>query len=157
MLTDKQERFCKEYLVDLNATQAAIRAGYGAKTAEATASRLLRNVKVSQRLTALMAEKDKSVIASADEVMRKLTSVMRGECGNFQAVKDTETGEDGKAKSCIRIVSLPPNASDVNRAAELLGKRYGLFTEKVDMNATLSTDAQKEIDRLLRENAEPLP
>lgn len=157
MLTDKQERFCKEYLVDLNATQAAIRAGYSKKTATTAASHLLEKLNISQRLTELMAEKDKSVIASADEVMRKLTSVMRGECGNFQAVKDTETGEDGKMKSCIRIVSLPPNASDVNRAAELLGKRYGLFTEKVDMNATLSTDAQKEIDRLLRENTEPLP
>lgn len=47
-LTDKQKRFCDEYLIDLNATQAAIRAGYSPKTAEQTASRLLRNVKVQE-------------------------------------------------------------------------------------------------------------
>lgn len=47
-LTDKQKRFCEEYLIDLNATQAAIRAGYSPKTAEQTASRLLRNVKVQE-------------------------------------------------------------------------------------------------------------
>ncbi len=157
MLTDKQERFCKEYLIDLNATQAAIRAGYGKKSAITQASHMLAKSNISQRIAELMAEKDKSVIASADEVMRKLTSVMRGECGNYQTVKDVETDENGKQKPCIRIVSLPPNASDVNRAAELLGKRYGLFTEKVDMNATLSTNAQREIDRLLKENTEKLP
>ena len=47
-LTDKQKRFCEEYLIDLNATQAAIRAGYSPKTAEQTASRLLRNVNVQE-------------------------------------------------------------------------------------------------------------
>ena len=77
-LTAKQKRFCDEYLIDLNATQAAIRAGYSPKTAAASAARLLRNVKVQEYIAQRMAEKESELIADQDEVLRYLTSVLRG-------------------------------------------------------------------------------
>ena len=69
-LNDKQEQFCKEYIIDLNATQAAIRAGYSEKTAEAQASRLLTNVKVSNRIQELKQKRSERTEIKADDVLR---------------------------------------------------------------------------------------
>ena len=69
-LTTQQELFCEEYLTDLNGTQAAIRAGYSAKTAAATASRLLRNVNIQAHIQKRMDEKQDALIAKQDEVLQ---------------------------------------------------------------------------------------
>ena len=78
-LTAKQQRFCDEYLIDLNGTQAAIRAGYSPKTATQAAARLLTNVKVQEYIAKRMAEKEKALIADQDEVLKYLTATMRRE------------------------------------------------------------------------------
>ncbi|ENE9916043.1 terminase small subunit, partial [Yersinia enterocolitica] len=70
-LTDKQELFAREYLKDLNATQAAIRAGYSEKTAQVQSSRLLSNVMVQQRVSELAAERNSRVGIDADYVLRQ--------------------------------------------------------------------------------------
>lgn len=79
ILTPKQERFCVEYLVDYNATQAAIRAGYSAKTARSQGQRMLTNVDIKSKIDELREELKSSRIASAVERMEFLTQVMRGD------------------------------------------------------------------------------
>ena len=127
-LTAKQQRFCDEYLIDLNATQAAIRAGYSKKTAAQTAARLLTNVKIQEYIKNRMAEKEAALIANQDEVLKYLTSVLRG-----QSVS-TEIVIEGTGDGCseARTIEKEPSEKDRLKAAELLGKRYGLYTEKVE-------------------------
>lgn len=74
-LTDKQKRFCEEYLIDLNATQAAIRAGYSPKTAEQTASRLLRNVKVQEYIAKRQKELSRSTEVTQERVIKELALI----------------------------------------------------------------------------------
>ena len=138
-LTDKQKRFCLEYIIDCNATQAAIRAGYSEKTAEQTASRMLSNVKVSEYIQELMESKNDELIASGDEVLETLTRIMRREEKETVVVVCKERksfhAENGKKvieeKEVPQLVVIPTKVSDVNRAAELLGKRYQLYTDKI--------------------------
>jgi phage terminase small subunit len=145
-LTAKQQRFCDEYLIDLNATQAAIRAGYSKKTAAQTAARLLTNVKIQEYIENRMAEKEKELIADQDEVLKYLTSVLRG-----QSVS-TEIVIEGTGDGCseARTIEKEPSEKDRLKAAELLGKRYGLYTEKVeekvDMELNVTIDYGDEED-----------
>ncbi len=74
-LTDKQELFAREFIVDLNATQAAIRAGYSAKTAQEQSSRLLSNVMVQQRIGELKTVRNEQVGVDAAYVLRRLTEI----------------------------------------------------------------------------------
>lgn len=127
-LTAKQQRFCDEYLIDLNATQAAIRAGYSKKTAAQTAARLLTNVKIQEYIENRMAEKEAALIANQDEVLKYLTSVLRGQSKSTEIV--IEGLGDGSTKA--RKIEKEPSEKDKLKAAELLGKRYGLYTEKVE-------------------------
>lgn len=126
-LTDKQKRFCDEYLIDLNATQAAIRAGYKDTYAHTNATKLLQNTTVKQYIDARMAEKEKELIADQDEVLKYLTSVLRGES------QSTEIVVEGTGEGCseARTILKEPSEKDRLKAAELLGKRYGIYTEKV--------------------------
>lgn len=132
-LTAKQKRFCDEYLIDLNATQAAIRAGYSPKTAAASAARLLRNVKVQEYIAQRMAEKESELIADQDEVLRYLTSVLRGKS------RAQEIVVEGIGEGCseARTMEKAPSEKERLKAAELLGKRYALFTDKVDIDADM--------------------
>lgn len=135
-ITPKQQRFCDEYLVDLNATQAAIRAGYSAKTANEQAARLLAKVSIKEFIDARMAEKTSELIASQDEVLKYLTRVMRGE-SQASVLARTEFGAEIP-------IDKAPDEKERLKAAELLGKRYGLFTERVesdvDMNLNIKVD-----------------
>nr|WP_294105658.1 terminase small subunit [Providencia sp.] len=74
-LTDKQEMFCREYLIDLNATQAAIRAGYSDKTANAQSSRLLVNVNIQNRIKELKSNRNERVEINADYVLNRLVEI----------------------------------------------------------------------------------
>ncbi len=130
-MTAKQRRFCEEYLIDLNATQAAIRAGYSKKNAQNIASENLAKPIIRKYIDAKMAKKDSELIAKQDEVLRYLTSVLRGKSVGTEIV--VEGTGDGCSEA--RTMQKEPSEKDRLKAAELLGKRYGLFTDKVDMNA----------------------
>lgn len=130
-MTAKQRRFCEEYLIDLNATQAAIRAGYSKKNAQNIASENLAKPIMRKYIDAKMAKKDSELIAKQDEVLRYLTSVLRGESVGTEIV--VEGTGDGCSEA--RTMQKEPSEKDRLKAAELLGKRYGLFTDKVDINA----------------------
>lgn len=125
-LTPKQKRFCEEYLIDTNATQAAIRAGYSEKTAKEQAARLLSKVNAKAYISELMEQKKSECVASADEVIQYLTSVMRGSSSSHVLARD-EIGAE-------RIVEKPPDEKEKLKAAELLAKRYGILSEKVSLD-----------------------
>ena len=142
-LTDRQQRFCDEYLIDLNAEAAAIRAGYSKKYARGNAHKLVANSCIKSYIRERMAEKETSLIADQNEILEYLTSVLRGES---KAGMIVDKNGDMAATPDL------PGVKDRLRAAELLGKRYGLFVEKVDLTKReLSDDAKADIDRLLEE------
>lgn len=148
-LTAKQQRFCDEYLIDLNATQAAIRAGYSKKTARVIATENLTKPAISEYIEKRMAEKEAELIASQDEVLKYLTSVMRREyVENIVVTVSEETtrfvpDERGTMrkqtvkKEVPQIVEIPAQLKDSNKAAELLGKRYKLFTDKIQADVAI--------------------
>ena len=143
-MTDKQKRFCDEYLIDLNATQAAIRAGYSKKTAGVIGDENLKKPYIKEYIEKRMAEKESELIASQDEVMKYLTAVMRRQ--KTESVVVTLKEETSKyipdengtmRKQTIRrevpeVVKIPAMLRDSNKAAELLGKAYGIYTDKVE-------------------------
>jgi phage terminase small subunit len=135
-MTVKQMRFCDEYLIDLNATQAAIRAGYSEKYANTNASKLLQITTIKDFIAQRMAEKESKLIADQDEVLKYLTAVMRGKSEASVLARD-EDGAD-------RVIEKPPDEKERLKAAELLGKRYGLYKETieqaVDMELNITVD-----------------
>ena len=140
-LTAKQQRFCDEYLIDLNATQAAIRAGYSEKNARNIASENLAKPNIKQYIDERMAEKESELIADQDEVLKYLTSVLRGKTQSEIVV--VEGTGDGCSEA--RAMQKAPDEKERLKAAELLGKRYGLYTEKVD--AAVDTELNITITR----------
>lgn len=130
-LTKKQKIFCDEYLIDLNATQAAIRAGYSKKNANRIGSENLSKLDIKNYIDERMAEKEKVLIADQNEVLKYLTSVLRGESQSTELV--VEGTGDGYSKA--RTILKEPSEKDRLKAAELLGKRYGLYTDKIEMAA----------------------
>lgn len=141
-MTKKQERFVKEYLVDCNGTQAAIRAGYSPKTARQIADQLLSKLDIKQKIDEQMQALQKSTVATVDEVIQYLTSVMRGQ-SSAEIVVVEGTG-DGCSQA--KKVQKAPDEKDRLKAAELLGKRYGLFTDKVNLEGQLPVIISGEDD-----------
>lgn len=131
-LTAKQQRFCDEYLIDLNATQAAIRAGYSKKTAKAIGNENLTKPDIKNYIEERMAEKEKNLIADQDEVLKYLTAVLRGEGTEEMVVVEGQ----GDGYSRAAVVSRDISPKDRLKAAELLGKRYSLFKDNVKLDVT---------------------
>ena len=143
-LTEKQKRFVAEYIKDYNATQAAIRAGYSEQTAYSQGNRLLKKVEIKKAIKELQEEIRKENIAEAIEVEEFLSLAMRGEIEEEVVV----TENIGDYESRARIIKKQLSAKERIRAAELLGKRYALFTEKVDMDVDVGTE---KLDSILRQ------
>lgn len=154
-LTDKQEMFCREYLVDLNATQAAIRAGYSDKTAQEQSSRLLSNVMVQNRISVLKSERNEKVGVDAAYVLRRLTEIDQMDVldlllanGELKPVKDwpkvwrtTLSGMDvtemaGDSAGLLKKIKWPDKVKNL----ELLGKHIDVqaFKEKVEHSGEIS-------------------
>lgn len=128
-LTAKQRRFCEEYIIDCNATQAAIRAGYKEKYAHTNANKLLQNTTLKQYIDELLEKIRNNNIADATEVMEYLTSVVRGKSSSEIVVVEGT----GDGCSDARRMNKAPDEKERLKAAELLGKRYGLFKESVNL------------------------
>lgn len=149
-LTEKQQRFVEEYLIDLNATQAAIRSGYSAKTADVQGSRMLANVKVQQAISEIMANRSKRTGVNQDMVVQELARIA------FVKMTDV-VNADGEIRSdasdddlaCIESVKYKRSDTDTGsseerevkiasklKALELLGKHLGMWNDKLDVNVT---------------------
>ncbi len=151
-ISAKQKKFVHELMKNgHNARQAAIAAGYSEKTADAQASRLLKNVKVNEFRAKLLEKMEKPTIASIEEILEYYTRVMRREEKESVVVTIKEKRSDWKTNSETgrrekitieteksEIVEIPTKISDANRAAEMLGKNYGIWTEKMSIDGNQS-------------------
>lgn len=120
-LTAKQEAFCREYLIDLNATQAATRAGYSAKTADRIGAQLLGKTWVAERVQALKQERAQATQITAAYVLTTIVETIE-RCKQAEPVKNKEGEPTGEYKF---------DSGAVLKGAELLGKHLGIFTEKL--------------------------
>lgn len=130
-MTLKQQRFADEYIITGNATQSAIKAGYSSKYANTNANKLLQNTTIKNYIDERLAKLESEKIATQEEVLQYLTSVMRGEKTEPLLVLDGEGTQ--------KVIQVVPNVQSRTRAAELLGKRYGTFTDRVDINAQIES------------------
>ena len=161
-LTEKQKLFVDEYLIDLNATRAYKAVYPNVKkdsSAAVCAAKLLRNAKVKDYIDEQLKKVSSEKIADAQEVMEYLTKVMRREMKESVVVTLTkehseyvDTGDGKPRKKTVKeevpqIVEIPAKLSDANKAAELLGKRYALFTDKAEVNViTPIFEGEGELD-----------
>lgn len=125
-LNARQQRFCIEYVRCGNATEAALIAGYNEKTARKQGSRLLTKVDIQNEISRLAEPEKKERIASKDEVLEFLTAVVRGD------IKEKVVTIEGIE------YEREPSVKDKTRAAELLGKRYAIFRDKVEVDSEVT-------------------
>lgn len=125
----KQRKFADEYLIDCNATQAAIRAGYNEKTAYSQGQRMLKNVEVKTYIEEQLERLHNEKTADAQEVLEYLTAVMRGQ--------HTEQTLQLVGDGVQTITDIDVSARERLKAAELIGKRYGMFIDKSNISVSL--------------------
>ena len=134
MLTPRQRRFVDEYLIDLNGTQAAIRAGYSQKTARQIGQKLLTKVDIQQAISAAQAARQERTELTADEVIRDLREV-RDICMGRKTVKVVEVAKFEGEATPHEVDSLVFDPAGANKALELLGKHIGMFGDRIDMTS----------------------
>lgn len=157
-LTPKQKLFVDEYLVDLNATQAAIRAGYSTKTSNEQGNRLLANVSVRTHIDQAMAERSRRTGVSQDRVIRELARLAFVNPDdvinlNSATVKRDASEEDLAAIQSVKVktsssdtgemVEREVRLNDKLKALELLGKHLGMFKDKVEINGQVDVSMSK--------------
>lgn len=129
-LTLKQQRFADEYIISGNIEQSALKAGYSKNYARSQSHKLLANIGIKSYIDARLEELKSERVADQQEVMEYLTAVMRGEKTEPLLVLDGEGTQ--------RVVDAVPSVQARTKAAELLGKRYRLFTDKVEAEVNTS-------------------
>lgn len=137
-LTIKQKRFADEYIISGNAEEAAITAGYSEKYARGNAYKLVAKSGVKSYIEERLKELDDKAIAKQEEVLQYLTSVMRGE------LEEEVLYGIGDGVQSTRHIEV--GAKDRLKAAELLGKRYRLFTDKVELDADVDMELNIKVD-----------
>ena len=177
-LTPRQQRFVEEYLVDLNQSAAAIRAGYSTQNADSIASRMMANPDIRARVDIALAERSRRTGVNADIVVQELARIARV---NVLDVLDPETGEikdgaldDAAAVASVRIKTTPTKngniverevrLADKVRALELLGKHLGMFVDRkevtgkdggpIQLEAMTTEQRERRIQELLAKRNE---
>ena len=160
-MTKKQKRFIEEYLIDLNATQAAIRAGYSPKTAKDIGCENLAKPNISDAIDKAMAERSRRTGINQDRILLELARIG---LAKITDVVDPDTGkllpnasEDDLA--CIQSIKIKPNEFGTEREVKLydkksalvdLGKHLGMFKDKVELSGSLETEKTK-LDDLIQQ------
>lgn len=159
-LTPKQMRFVDEWLIDFNGKQAAIRAGYSAKTAEATAARLLRNVKVQAEISRRQKDLQRRTEISQDRVVKELARIAFADASDYACIetymyenkdgtlsplqvvspKDTGALSDDQ-RAAIAGIKQGANGIEIKlhdkiKALELLGRHIGMFNDKLSLSGS---------------------
>lgn len=155
-LTDRQQRFVDEYLIDLNATQAAIRAGYSARTANEQAARLLANVSVDEAVARAKAERSARIGLTADRVLQELAAIGFARMpdyaewgdGEEMHLKPSSELNEQQAAAIVQVVETEKFVKSLDRGEslwsrersiklhdkvstlKLLGQHIGMFSEK---------------------------
>jgi len=130
----KRLRFCEEYVIDMNATQSAIRAGYSLKTAYSIGQRLLKKVEIMEKIAELQKKVADEVKLNAEYVLNGLMEVHE-RCMQKEAVKDNQGNTTGEWKF---------EHSGANRSLELLGKHLKLFTDQVETKTDININWNEE-------------
>lgn len=133
-LTVKQKRFADEFIISGNIYQSMVKAGYSENYAKSDGCRILDNPRVKAYIDDRMADFEREAIASQEEVLSYLTSVLRGEQTEQVMVNGGE------------VIDVSVGAKDRIKAAELLGKRYGAWTERVDLVGSVGVTIVDDID-----------
>lgn len=128
-LSLKQKKFADEYIISGNIEQSALKAGYSKTYSRSQSSKLLSNVGIKAYIDEQLEKISSEKVADAKEVMEYLTSVLRGESSAEIVVIEGE----GEGYSSARRINKAPDERERLKAAELLGKRYGIFNEKVTL------------------------
>lgn len=149
-LSEQRQRFVEEYLIDLNGTQAAIRAGYSVKTAQEQSSRLLSNVMVQEAISKAMAARSKRTGVNQDRVVLELAKIafvkMTDVVDGNGRIREDATDDD---LACIESIKYKESDNEFGgsverevkigsklKALELLGKHLGMWNDKLDVNIT---------------------
>lgn len=163
-MTKKQKKFVEEYLIDLNATQAAIRAGYSPDTAGSIGSENLKKPEIRVRIEKAMAERSKRTGINQDRIIEELAKIALlnpKNLINFEeaTVKEEATEEDLAAISFIRVKCFPTKDGegierevkmyDKAKALELLGRHLGMFKDKVEVSGL--EEEKKKLDDILQQ------
>lgn len=150
-MTKKQKRFCEEYLIDLNATQAAIRAGYSPDTAGAIGAENLTKPEIQRAVARDMAERSRRTGVNAERVVLELAKVAFVNVGNVIDATDATLKEDAVPEDLAAIQSIKVKdmgdmgiereirMADKLKALELLGRHLGMFNDKMRLDAKLDT------------------
>lgn len=151
-LTEKQQRFVDEYLIDLNATQAAIRAGYSVRTAKEQGSQNLTKLNVQQAISEKMAERSKRTGVNQDRIVMELAKIAFINAADVinsddATIKEGATIDDTAAIQSVKVKVIPTKEGDgVEReirlndklkALELLGKHLAMWNDKLDVNLNI--------------------
>lgn len=163
-LTPKQQRFVEEYLVDLNATQAAIRAGYSEKSAARISVELLNKTQVRKSIEKAQAKRAERTEVTADRVVTELAKIAFADPRDLMewgpdglVLKDCRTIPDAAAAAVSEVSESKDGIKlkklDKLKALELLGRHLGMFTDKVEMSgeldiATIIMEARNRADKL---------
>lgn len=151
-MTKKQKRFVEEYLIDLNATQAAIRAGYSPDSAKEIGSENLTKPNIANAIDQAIAERSRRTGVNADRVVRELAKIAfvnAGEVVDFDTaiLRDKISDDDMAAIQSVKIktfgedgVEREVKLADKLKALELLGKHLGLFKDKIELDGSVKTD-----------------
>lgn len=143
-LNEKQKKFIEEYVICLNATEAAKKAGYSKKTAYSIGQENLKKPEIKKAINEYLKKIQDEKIADAKEVLQHLTSVLRG-----QQMEETIVIEgQGNGISKARKIKKEISPRDRLKAAELLGKRYGLFNDKLEHSGEVKAVVLQGSDNL---------
>jgi phage terminase small subunit len=148
-LTAKQKRFANEYIIDLNATQAAIRAGYTSKYANTNANKLLQNTTLAEYIQGLMDERSRRTLVTQDKVVNELANIAFADISSFLKVEnnqvevfDTDSIQHEMLAAIAEIkegnYGISIKLHDKLKALELLGRHLGMFKDKVEVTADVN-------------------
>lgn len=143
-LNEKQKKFIEEYVICLNATEAAKKAGYSKKTAYSIGQENLKKPEIKKAINEYLKKIQDEKIANAKEVMEHLTRVLRGEQMEETIVIEGQGNGISKARKIKKEIS----PKDRLKAAELLGKRYGLFNDKLEHSGEVKAVVLQGSDNL---------
>jgi len=161
-VSPKRERFCEEYLIDLNQTQAAIRAGYSPKTAKSIAHELMQVPSIRSRIDTALAERSKRTGINADRVLRELARMAFVNAKDVidldsATIKSGAVKDDTAAIMSVKVKTFPTSdgegvereirIADKLKALELLGRHLSMFTDNLNLTGEVGVQIIDDIPR----------
>lgn len=161
-LTPKQARFVEEYLIDLNATQAAIRAGYSPRGADVQGTRLLANARIRSRVDELIAERSRRTGINQDRIIRELARIALLDPTKLAdmdsaSILETATEDDRAVIQSVKVKQIPTQEgmgvereikfADKIKALELLGKHLGMWIDRQQVDLSGRVELVDDVPR----------